>query len=552
MWEAFFKYPPAVYEVGQLVFTNVSYPFWWLIGAGIAVIAMFGSVVRGAQTRGLRWWQQGLVTTLQAGLLVGVIGLLAGPGLQTTTLQPGANNVAVLMDNSGSMGFPNTTPDADNEDAPTRLDAAVEMLEQALIGDLTELADLALFRFDTSAVRTDAMPQRHGGGDTHLIAATDAVLTSFKGMPLAAVVVLSDGADNDDVTAIDTAALASHGVPVHTIGFGPDTMPGEAQLSDVQIAADAPPGSRVSARLVIEHSSRGDAMLKVRDGGTLFAARKVVLSEDSPTLRTEIAFNSGSAGIRELSFELEPPPGDQLTENNRIDRLLTVAQRQRRILYLEGEPRWEYKFLRRALANDDVLDLVSWLRTTERKTYRQGVDSETELTGGFPPDLATLYSYDVIVLGSLGASALNDEQHGWLESFVSERGGSLLALAGRESLADGRWDVQPLAAALPVYLQRQSTPTYRAITGIAQPTRAGLASPMTHLVDAEGSNGWANLPQLGDLQQLGELKPAATTLLELRDGPDALPVTRDPTLRFGYHRRARHCHDLALADAYPA
>ena len=130
----------------------------------------------------------------------------------------------------------------------------------------------------------------------------------------------------------------------------------------------------------------------------------------------------------------------------------------------------------------------------------------------------------MIVIGSLAASALSEEQHRWLEAFVAERGGSLLVLAGREALANGRWDAQPLAAALPVYLQRQTTAAYRAVEGFARPTNAGLLSPMTQLIDAEGGTGWASLPQLGDIYQLGELKPAATTLLELVDGEESYPL----------------------------
>ncbi len=534
MWfESLFKYPEAAYQSGKLVFTNVSDPLWWYVGAAVAVLAIVLSVALGMQTRTWRWWQQTTIATLQALVVLGAIGLLAGPGLQTTTLQPGANNIAVLVDNSGSMAFPNTnnadrgggvSSPGNTKEVPRRLDAALDLLQQQLLPTLAALADIALFSFDTTPLRTDSISGNVTEGNTHLLAATDSVLASFKGMPLAAVVVLSDGADNDEISAIDTGTLASHGVAVHTIGFGPATMPGETQLSDVQIAADAPPRSRVTARLVIEHSSAGEAMLRIRDGGTLLAARKILLPENSPIYRTEIAFDSGSAGIRELSFELEPPAGDNLVENNRIDRLLTVSDRQRRILYLEGEPRWEYKFIRRALEGDDVLDLVSWLRTTDRKTYRQGIDSETELADGFPIDLASLYGFDVVVLGSLAASTLNEEQHRWLESFVSERGGSLLVIAGRESLADGHWDVQPLAAALPVYLDRTSTSSYRSLHGSARPTRAGSLSPMTQLVDAEGGDGWSSLPPLGDLQQLGELKPAATTLLEFVTDETTYPL----------------------------
>jgi hypothetical protein len=107
---------------------------------------------------------------------------------------------------------------------------------------------------------------------------------------------------------------------------------------------------------------------------------------------------------------------------------------------------------------------------------------------------------------------------------VSERGGSVLALAGRAALDDGRWDVQPLAAALPVYLQRSESAQYVSIKGRAQPTALGARSPFTQLFDAEGGDGWATLPELGDMQRLGELKPAATTLLEIVAGEEVYPL----------------------------
>ena len=195
-------------------------------------------------------------------------------------------------------------------------------------------------------------------------------------------------------------------------------------------------------------------------------------------MRTSISFASGPAGIRELTFALEPPPSDQLAENNTADRLLTVNQRQRNVLYLEGEPRWEYKFIRRALAGDDVVNLSSWLRTTDRKTYRQGVQSSDDLAGGFPASKAALYDYDLVILGSLAATSLEDHEHEWLESYVAERGGSLLALAGREALADGGWDVRPLARALPANLRRISSGTYQSVQGKVSITRDGYASPL--------------------------------------------------------------------------
>ncbi|MCZ6460533.1 MAG: hypothetical protein O6766_14355, partial [Gammaproteobacteria bacterium] len=377
MWfEALFGYPVAAFESAVLVFSNVIDPLWWIVGAVVVCGVIVASVVVGERIKRLAGWQRIIIAGLQCGVALGVIGLLAGPALQTTTLQPGANSVAVLVDTSGSMDFQND-PAVDDQ---TRLDAAVDLVTRQLIPALSDLAEIVVFTFDSSAVRLESLAGvAASGAGTNLLASTHSVLSSFRGMPLAAVVVLSDGADNDVGSTLDTADLATHGVPVHTIGFGPASLPGEVQLADVRLAADAPPGSRVSASVVIEHTSAGEAIVRVRDGGTLLALRTVQLPVDSPTVRTQIEFDSGSAGIRELSFELEPPAGDHLALNNRIQRLLTVNERRRRVLYLEGEPRWEYKFLRRAVAGDDVLELVSWLRTTDRKTYRQGVSHEDEL-----------------------------------------------------------------------------------------------------------------------------------------------------------------------------
>ena len=52
--------------------------------------------------------------------------------------------------------------------------------------------------------------------------------------------------------------------------------------------------------------------------------------------------------------------------------MVNVDARKPRILYLEGEPRWEFKFLRRAVEDDRTIDLVTILRTTQNKIYRQG------------------------------------------------------------------------------------------------------------------------------------------------------------------------------------
>jgi hypothetical protein len=512
-FEPFIKYPLQAFEKGELVFTNVVQPGWWIFVAVVIALVVIGSVFWGGRTRSWSLPKRGLIAMLQVGFVLLIGGLLAGPALQISLLNPGANVVAVLVDTSVSMGFPM----ADGE--KSRLQAARETVTDTLAPVLGELADVALFSFATMSSREESIDGLEPLGEqTRLIESIDTVLSVFRQEPLAAIVVVSDGAD----TLSGQVGSFAPGVPVHTVGVGPRSLPGEVQLSDVSMPSDATAGSQVTAQLLIEHTapSTDRVMLRVHDGQRLVTAKIIELPADSPTVRSTVSFDSGDGGIRDLRFEIEPTSGDQLQPNNTIRRLLTVSERRRRVLYLEGEPRWEYKYLRRALAADDVLQLVSWLRTTERKTYRQGVADAEELENGLPSDQGTLYGFDVVVLGSLAATELNEDQHRWLVSFVAERGGSLLVLAGRESLADGGWDVQPLADALPVTISRDAVPTFQSLpdfAGTIVPTRDGKLSALIQFLDDQGEDVWRTLPPLGDLQQLGSTKPAARTLLELVD-----------------------------------
>ncbi len=61
---------------------------------------------------------------------------------------------------------------------------------------------------------------------------------------------------------------------------------------------------------------------------------------------------------------------------------------------MEGEPRWEYKFIRRAEDDDTAVQLVSMLRTSENKIYRQGVKDALELAQGFPTKPEDLFGFD--------------------------------------------------------------------------------------------------------------------------------------------------------------
>ena len=99
-------------------------------------------------------------------------------------------------------------------------------------------------------------------------------------------------------------------------------------------------------------------------------------------MQTEtMVFNCGDAGPKSLDIGIEPISGEENTANNRVTRMVNVENRKPRILYIEGEPRWEYKFIRRALDDYPDIELASMVRTTQNKLYRQGFQHRREGAG---------------------------------------------------------------------------------------------------------------------------------------------------------------------------
>jgi hypothetical protein len=92
------------------------------------------------------------------------------------------------------------------------------------------------------------------------------------------------------------------------------------------------------------------------------------------------------------------------------------------------------------------------LRTTENKLYRQNIQDPSELSEGFPTRPERLFAYQAIIIGSIEATYFTPTQRELIREFVDRRGGGLLLLGGRYSLADGGWGVSNLADLLPVVL----------------------------------------------------------------------------------------------------
>jgi uncharacterized membrane protein len=350
-----------------------------------------------------------------------------------------------------------------------------------------------------------------------------ALLSTLRGASagaLAAVVLVSDGADNSgELDAARIAEIAGFGVPVHTLGVGREVMEEDVELADVVLAPQSSPGATVSAQISIRHGQAAEAELKVYDGDAILKSETIRLPDQAGVTTRWVDIDVGSAGIRDLRFSIDPVAGETNLVNNRQLRPMEVPERRRSVLYLEGEPRWEYKFMRRAIDEQEAIRLASLLRTTPNKFYRQGLESAEELEDGPPTDEETLFAYDAVIIGSYEAAAFSAAQQEMLKEFVSRRGGSLLMIGGQRGLTDGGWGASAVAEALPAALPTQlEEPTFVRAPAKARLPASGGRSPITRLEADDRANAlsWAEMPELKDFQGLQArwLKPGHEVLLD--------------------------------------
>ncbi len=531
MFQFFFKYPMPVFSKGKFVLLG-AWPGWVLLllivacTAGLAVL-IWSRLPQAAAN--ISRWRAGGVWLLQSLLIATVLVLLWQPAITVAELAPQQNVIAVVLDDSRSMAI----ADSGSDGKQPREAAAEKALEDGVLAGLQKKFQTRLYRLDSRVARAGALREiQPSAPATHINDGLRQLATETSDLPIGAIVLLSDGSENSidgsGDLALDTMnALRNRRLPVHTVGFGKEQLAHDVELNDVKVAARAMADSRLPATVTFHQTgyAGSKALLVVRDGDKTLGSREVTLNADGATQVETIFFNPGEAGVKNLHFSIGPLAGEENVANNSVSRLLGVTDDKRRILYVEGEPRWEYKFIRRAEDDDKIVQVASMLRTTENKIYRQGISDPKELENGFPVRPEDLFAYQGIILGSVEAGYFTPLQQELLREFVDRRGGGLLFLGGRFSLGDGGWGGSSLVDLLPTILPN-SRSTFHRDPATAELTAAGSDSPITRLMDDPEKNvdRWRKLTYLMDYQDAGTPKPGATVLAQMNAGGRKLPL----------------------------
>ena len=539
MLEALFKYDPAFLRRGTI---ELSWPWSTYVWAVLALALIVALALGYAKLGGGRTPVERIgLGTIRTGLLGALLLILLEPILVVSVEEPRRGHVVVLLDDSRSMAI------ADHDDdwgggAAQR----IAFIKDRFGPGAGNIARKLEARFTTHFYRfsgtTESIESENSLSASHprtdIANALNHVREALSDTALSAVVLVSDGADAS-LGSLEIALLKmrARGTPVHTVGVGVERYPLDLEIAALPLPKRVLPGDTLHADLVLSHRGLDgkEVRLTVENEGSVIYQQPVTIEPDRPSqpLRVPIVLNE--PGPNRLEFRVDPVAGELVRENNLDVAVVNVAREKIDVLHFEGEPRFEVKFLRRAIADDASIRLVSMVRTAENKFYRLGVKDADELAGGFPVEPKDLFTYRALVLGSVEATALTAEQQQHIVDFVSRRGGGLLLLGGSRAFAAGGYAGSPLIPLLPVVLPEPG-PRFRAMVQI-RPTEAGLAHPLTQFETGSGEMGemmaWPSLPTLTMVNPIRIAKPGATILLQGINGAD------ESLVALAYHRYGR-------------
>jgi uncharacterized membrane protein len=532
-----FKYPLLVFQQGDFVL-GVSRPMLLALIGAAAVAAAVLVTYRAISSEGSSRDKQVLVV-LRLALIAALLFCLVRPTLILKAAVPQQNFLGVLIDDSRSM----LIADRDGQPRSQYVQREFGGIDASLLKALQQRFVLRFFRFSSSAGRLASTAElKYDGTSTRLGDALERARDELSGLPLAGLVMVTDGADTSDASLDESlASLKARSIPVFTLGVGQEHFTRDIQISRVETPRTVLKGSALVVDVVVSQTgySGRTVPLNVEDQGRIVTTEQITLPADGESLTARVRFNANEAGARLFRFRVPPQDGEEVTQNNVRDALLEVRDRRDKVLYYEGEPRAEAKFVHQAVENDKNLQVAMLIRTAENKYYRREISSPDELATGFPKTREELFAYRGLILGSVEAAAFTPEQLRMIADFVNKRGGGLLMLGGRRSFGEGGWAGTPVSEVLPVVIdqgQGNGRPSAAYLsTLLVHPTRAGTISPVTQIADTEANstNRWNDMPEVSAVNAIRAVKPGATTLL------DATDKTRQDQIVLAYQRYGR-------------
>ncbi len=390
-------------------------------------------------------------------------------------------------------------------------DAATDLAEV----DKSDEVDAAI-----AAIKTLDAP----GGQTRLGRSIIQILTELRGVPPTAILLMSDGQTTDGEPLAKAADLAKQkGVPIFTVGLGDPEPAKDLELTDMLVDEVVFVDDVVRFEAKLQAKGFENVPVKVRLKRQLpgtnrvedLGEKLVPAPRDGESRRVEIIHRPHDTGEITFIMEVEQKDREISKDNNSQTRVVNVRKDKLKVLLIDGEPRYEYRYLKSFLERDRAIDLKVLLRSSEPEYAEQDpfAIAQFPLTKEGPDGL---FSYDVVILGDADPGFVNDVQAKSLVEFVTVKGGGLMFVAG-ENFNPLTYKNKPLEPLLPILLEDAKNPTAngRGINAFRPVlTAEGATHPIFRFGDDVASSRkiWDEMPLLNWYFEAPKKQPAAFVL----------------------------------------
>jgi uncharacterized membrane protein len=418
---------------------------------------------------------------VRGALLLFVIALLNRPVLTLGQSRTEPSVVAIMVDDSISMRVRDAAL-ADGAEPEARLAAVIDVLtgeDARLLRELSKVHSLRFYRFNSTATpliapstqpaekqglaEIEAVKQlQPAGQNTQVAKSIRAVIDDLQGQRLAGVVVLTDGRDTPaQPLAATLAALKDSNAKVYPIVVGSDSPPRNISIQSVSAQDAAFKGDIVNVKAAVRGNGfeRGhDVTLTLKDKksgaqikdptGKPLEVHVALADADAP-VEAELQFKPEEVGTMDLVVEAVKQGGELDEEDNFRALQIAVLDAKLNVLYVDGYPRWEYRYIKNEMIRDPTID-ISCLLTSADPSFRQ--EGDKPITR-FPESIEELMDYDVIVFGDVDPRQFSDTQLQLVSDFVAKKGGGFGMIAGPR-FSPVAWRNTAVEAILPVNISR--------------------------------------------------------------------------------------------------
>jgi hypothetical protein len=370
---------------------------------------------------------------------------------------------------------------------------------------------------DSKSVTIDDLKDLKASEQSTSIATSLEAVANSGGIPPAGIILLSDGIDNATSQRSEAVLqdLGARGIPVYTIPLGLSS-PDDVAIRNIVMQEVAFSGDSVPVRVQLQSEGyeQRTARLSVLLNDRRVSSR--IVRFDGGTQFEEVDFNVdvNKKGAAKIDVIIEPFEDEVSTANNRVTRSIRIVNEKVNVLYIEGNARWEFRYLRAILKRDPRINATFISSNAGPEVAR----NSPEHIERFPSKREEAFKYDLVVLGDVDAAFFSEEELALLEELIRDRGASLLMLCGPMH-SPGSYAGTPVESMLPVRFDAEAEWDKVAESVYPVLTPEGRSSLVMTLESETELNDriWSRMAPMDQLPPLLSAKPAATVLAVLSD-----------------------------------